>query len=141
MDSYLRAQLEAELEEQKPKLWRQLHCTLFRLYAFWARDPKSLNTAPHWQDESNYHAQRLRGADYDPDQCIGKLAELRQNLVDYFSESELHDLCFDLGIDYTNLAGLSKGDKARELVEYMNRRERVVELVKRCRHLRPTVIW
>jgi hypothetical protein len=68
-------------------------------------------------------------------------AILRQIITTHFSDSELRDLCFDLNIDYENLPGQGKGDRARELVEYVRRHKRIAELVKEVRRLRPTVDW
>ena len=45
-----------------------------------------------------------------------------------FGEGELKDLCFDLGIDYEDLPGQGKADKARELVAHCERRDRFAEL-------------
>ena len=69
------------------------------------------------------------------------LAKLRQLLVSHFSESELRDICFDLGVDYEDLPGESKSDKARELVTYFERRGCVPELVEKCAQLRANVKW
>ena len=65
------------------------------------------------------------------------LPQLRDVLVSYFSDGELHDPCFDLGIDYESLPGEGKTSKARELVAYCQRRDRLPELEAACRHLRP----
>ncbi len=70
-----------------------------------------------------------------------RLAVLRQNLTDYFSDGELHTLCFDLGVDYEELPGTGKADKARELVDHFNRRNRIPELVAACEKERPSVLW
>ena len=69
------------------------------------------------------------------------LAELRQILTAHFDDSELRDLCFDLGVDYESLSGQGKSDKARELVAYFERRGHTLELVKTCRQLRPNASW
>jgi hypothetical protein len=42
------------------------------------------------------------------------LINLRQILTERFDESELRTLCFDLGIDYDDLPGSGKVDKARD---------------------------
>jgi hypothetical protein len=68
-------------------------------------------------------------------------AELRQVLVDRFSESELKDLCFDLGIDYETLEGENKLDKARELVLFCKRHDRTPELVTAVRVSRRGISW
>jgi hypothetical protein len=69
------------------------------------------------------------------------LIKLRQNLVDSFSDTELHDLCFDMGIDYEDLPGEGRAAKARELVAYMDRRGRIAELAQKGSELRPNVEW
>jgi len=69
------------------------------------------------------------------------LPTLRQLLTDCFNEGELRDLCFDLRVDYENLSGAGKGDKARELVAFFERRGLVSVLIGRCEQLRPNVFW
>lgn len=69
------------------------------------------------------------------------LLTLRDNLNTYFSVSELRSLCFDLGIDYENLAGDSKNVKVMELVQMMQRHGRLPELVDLVRQQRPHVSW
>ncbi len=75
------------------------------------------------------------------------LVQLRQMLARHFNEGELRDLCFDLrnlynlDLDYSSLPGQGKGDKARELVAYLDRRHRVDELMTACRKLRPELDW
>ena len=65
------------------------------------------------------------------------LPSLRDILVTYFNDSELRDLCFDLGIEYENLGGDNKSAKARELVAYCQRHDRLPDLETACRRLRP----
>ncbi len=53
-------------------------------------------------------------------------------LTDGYNESELQNLCFELGIDHEELAGETKSARARELVRYAQRHNltaRLVELV------------
>ncbi len=66
---------------------------------------------------------------------------LRRLIVKHFSDSELRDLCFDLTIDYENLPGPTKNDKARELVTYCERFGRTADLFALCRQQRPQVEW
>lgn len=54
---------------------------------------------------------------------------LRNYLNGRFNESELHDLCYDLGVDYENLSAQTKSDRIRELILYMQRHRRLEELV------------
>lgn len=68
-------------------------------------------------------------------------AKLRDILVEHFNSSELHNLCFDLGIRHESIAGNTIEDKARELIEYCFRRGKLEELVNRCRELRPNMDW
>lgn len=54
---------------------------------------------------------------------------------------ELHNLCFELDINYESLSGDTIEEKARELVEYCYRRGHLIDLVERCQELRPQVEW
>lgn len=64
---------------------------------------------------------------------------LRVALTQSFNESELQTLCADLAIDYENLAGDTKADKARELVAYAQRHGRLPELLAYVRSERPSL--
>ena len=68
-------------------------------------------------------------------------AQLRRVLDEYFNETELRNLCFDMGIDYEGLSSGGKTDKARELIAHCERHVRVDELERRCRELRPNAPW
>ena len=68
-------------------------------------------------------------------------AKLLEMLKAYFSESELRDICFELNVDYEDLAGEAKASKARELIGYLDRRRRLHELVIICQRLRPNEMW
>jgi hypothetical protein len=70
-----------------------------------------------------------------------QLTQLRQLLTTHFSVSEIHTFCFDLGVDYEDLPGAGKTDKARELIAHMQRRGRLGELVQAGRQSRPDVQW
>jgi tetratricopeptide (TPR) repeat protein len=65
------------------------------------------------------------------------LPTLRDILSTYFNVDELRNLCFDLNILYEDLGGEGKSGKARELVAYCQRRDRLAELEAACRRLRP----
>jgi len=67
--------------------------------------------------------------------------QLRQLLTTHFDQGELQTLCFDLGVDYESLPGEGKADKARELVEYLERRDRIPECVELGKKLRPDIPW
>jgi hypothetical protein len=70
-----------------------------------------------------------------------QLAELRQVLSDYFSEEEIRTLCFDLSIDYDDLPATGKANKVRELVKYLERRDRIPDLESAVRRQRPNIPW
>ena len=65
------------------------------------------------------------------------LPQLRDLIVAHFNDNELRDLCFDLGVDYESLPGEGKAARARELVAYFQRRNRLAELEAACLRLRP----
>lgn len=69
-----------------------------------------------------------------------QLVRLREILISRFNESELRDLCFVLDVDYDALGGDDKADKARELVLYLARLDRVPELAATIRRQRPNVL-
>jgi hypothetical protein len=69
------------------------------------------------------------------------LVQLREMLTASFDAGELRTLCFDLGIDYDDLPGEGKGNKVRELITYLERRDRIPELVRICEQQRPNVAW
>ena len=68
-------------------------------------------------------------------------ARLREQITKCFDESELRTLCFDLGIDYNDLPGATKADRARELIARLERCGCIPELVDKCRSLRPKNSW
>jgi DNA-binding NarL/FixJ family response regulator len=69
-------------------------------------------------------------------------SRLLQILVNRFDKSELRMLCFHLGIDYADsLPGESKEDKAQDLIGYLERRDRILELVQAGKQLRPDIAW
>lgn len=67
------------------------------------------------------------------------LTDLRDLLHKHFNENELRDLCFNLHINYEDLAGQTRTDKARELVEYCERHGRLSDLWQQIKKLRPSV--
>ena len=63
-------------------------------------------------------------------------------LTAHFSEEELRDLTFLLpDVDFDNLPGRGKSAKARELIQYLERRSRLAELPEAGREMRPDVPW
>ena len=66
---------------------------------------------------------------------------LRQTLVERFDEEELRTLCYDLGIDFESLPAEGRAGKARELVAYLERRQRLGDLARVGEALRPDIPW
>lgn len=62
---------------------------------------------------------------------------LFQILSGTFNNGELRDLCFELGIEYDDLLGETRRDKARELVAFARRRDRLAELERAILRARP----
>jgi hypothetical protein len=69
------------------------------------------------------------------------LIHLRRIFTERFDESELKDLCFDLGVEYEGLRGERYADRVRELLTYFGRRRRLPELVQYGKRARPDIGW
>ena len=69
------------------------------------------------------------------------LVTLHQNLVEHFSEDELRTLCFDLQVEYDDLPSQGRASRARDLIAFLVRRDRVPELIELCAKQRPKVDW
>jgi len=50
-------------------------------------------------------------------------------------------LCFTLNVEYEDLDGLTRQELALDLIEFMNRRNRLRELIETCQKLRPNISW
>jgi hypothetical protein len=70
-----------------------------------------------------------------------QLLRLFELLDQRFNLSELQIFCFYLGVDFENLPGTAKPDKARELLQHVQRRERIPHLLQTGRQLRPDIPW
>jgi hypothetical protein len=70
-----------------------------------------------------------------------ELVKLKDEIRNHFNLGELKELCFNLQIDYEDLPGEGKSDKARELVSYCQRHGLLMSLVKQCEALRPHIPW
>jgi hypothetical protein len=69
------------------------------------------------------------------------LPALHKQLLETYSDDELRTLCFELEIDYEIIEGANKSARARELLTYLKRRERIPELILKCRQQRPANEW
>ncbi|MBN1247821.1 MAG: GTP-binding protein [Anaerolineae bacterium] len=66
---------------------------------------------------------------------------LRRILVERFNTEELRTLCYDLGVSFDELGGTNRAGKARELVAYLARRERLGDLLRTGKQLRSDIDW
>ncbi len=55
----------------------------------------------------------------------------------HFSEDELKTLCFELGVEFEDLGGVGKTGKARELIQFCRRNDKLQELVAALHAKRP----
>lgn len=65
--------------------------------------------------------------------------KLLRALNDSFNMDELQELCFGLQVDYENLEGATKNHKARSLIQYFSRRNRINVLVIAFQEVRPEI--
>ncbi|MFN2105512.1 MAG: hypothetical protein ACK2UJ_11600 [Candidatus Promineifilaceae bacterium] len=68
-------------------------------------------------------------------------AELRQAIMEHFSEADIKALCFDMGLDYEELSGDSKTEKVIGLIDYFDRMDEIPKLIAYCSRYRPNVPW
>ena len=69
------------------------------------------------------------------------LEEIHQLLLKHFNESELNTLCLGLGIEYEDLAGQERPAKARQLIKYLQRQQRLGDLKTAVLRQRPMAVW
>ena len=69
------------------------------------------------------------------------LVHLRQVLVDRFSPGDLQTLCFDLNVPYENLSGEEHRLKVLNLIQTLERTNRIDELIAFGQKIRPDVPW
>lgn len=69
------------------------------------------------------------------------LRQLLEGMDECFSLEELDELCFFLGISYDNIRGDTKKAKIRGLINYMDRREQLDELLRLVQEKRPDWDW
>jgi len=65
--------------------------------------------------------------------------DLHSLLAKYLDLEDLRTLCFCLGVDFDSLRGEGKAAKARELVIYCQSRDRLSELARGIRRMRPDI--
>lgn len=69
------------------------------------------------------------------------LVNVRSQLSEHFNLDELQTLCFDLGIQYDNLAGETLNAKVRELVKHCYRHDLLHNLIQQCQKMHAGVKW
>jgi len=69
------------------------------------------------------------------------MVQLRQILTERFNVEELCTFCFDLDVDYDDLPVLGKVGKARELVDHLERHDRILECLALGERRRPEIPW
>lgn len=78
-------------------------------------------------------------------QAAGGRMRLRQQLHAqmhvHLDINDLHNLCFDLGVDFDDLGGGGKDGRIRELILLAVQRGMMDELLGRLAEIRPKVIW
>lgn len=66
---------------------------------------------------------------------------LYDNLLNGFNISELQEICLRLDVPYEQLSGSTLNSKSQELIQYLNRRSRIDELIRLGSELRPNLLW
>lgn len=69
------------------------------------------------------------------------LVQLSGHIITSFDLEELKELCFKLGIDYDTICGEEKIGKARGLLLFLARRNRLKDLLAIVKQIRPHVDW
>ena len=64
------------------------------------------------------------------------------NLDEMSTEDEFKQYCFELeGVDYDDLPGTAKAQKVRELITFLEKRDRIADVLKLGRQKRPELQW
>jgi hypothetical protein len=78
-----------------------------------------------------------RGSSHQPQRV--EAGDLYAILDTRFDMEELRTLCFQLSVDFDNLRGEGKSSKVRELIKYLERRDRLPNLFPEMKKLRPDI--
>lgn len=123
-------------------LWMQRHNQLPELIALVERERPSVDWR-HLREETpaaTAPAESLSG-DYPPEAKGFSPPLLARAIEQYYDFEELKTLCFEMGVDFDNLAGDSTSEKSRELVRTIANEGRLNPLMQLLRRDRPTVDW
>lgn len=85
--------------------------------------------------------QTSPAAQGEKSQTAINLVELSQLIRKHYSLGELKSLCFELQVEYDDLAGETLTNKVQSLVEYLERRGRVPHLLTLVKQQRPHTPW
>lgn len=98
------------------------------------------DTLDHLFDSSSREASSIFGQlSWEKEFINGPKARSFQNLLtELFNFEELKSLCFQINVDFDNLAGQEKEVKIRELIHYCYRHNLLKQLVDACANARPT---
>jgi len=137
-----------EGEDDPNRRWRQVGQSLYKgakrtigdTWRLWSPEMRKAFVAVALAHMNELN-QAIRTASGKRTTKPGYRTRLRQLLTTHFDEGELNTFCFDLDVDYDDLPGEGKANKARELVKYLERRGRTHEIVKIGRQVRPDVPW
>jgi hypothetical protein len=69
------------------------------------------------------------------------LSDLHKQIDQLFNLEEVRTLCFDLGVDFDNVAGEGKSARIRELILQLARRDELQSLIDLVRQERPRAVW
>jgi len=76
-------------------------------------------------------------ASIESSETVADKVELKEVMKVAFSDSELQELCFELGVDYEIITGRNKAEKISELINYFVRYSRFPELWQHVKKVRP----
>lgn len=69
------------------------------------------------------------------------LTDLRHQLIKHFTLQDISDVCSSLGVDYDLLPARGKEAIARELLQYLDRRNEIPDLINLVKQKRPKITW
>jgi hypothetical protein len=81
----------------------------------------------------------IAAGETSPAQAPPDAAQLRRIITERMDMDEFRTLCADLGVNYDDLGGEGLSGKARELLLRLEKRKRLLELVKWLHQMRPDI--
>ncbi len=99
--------------------------------------------AEMWREVANQRGEQLRRIGITPDTqaAATTLTRLATDLRRLFSEDEIDQLAFEIGVNPDELAGEGIVERSRNLVLMMDRRNKLGALVAAMRAARPEAKW